>query len=235
MRPARWTYRALSCVISLFCCGTAVAVTTIDTTNGQWDRGSEAYIWGEGDQWVDATYGQTFTVNGPDTVLARFTFWVNDYYPISPDAPVDFGAYIAAWDGLRATGPVLYQSGRRTTTNNGGLFGEELFTFETGGVKLAAGMQYVAFLSASNYFDGVVSRGGVGGFAADSYSGGCFVTAHNGSDFSALFSQNWNLQGGAELAFTAELTPEPSVLALLIAGSGWWLARRARVRASIGR
>jgi hypothetical protein len=206
--------------------GPAGAVTIIDTTNGEWNEGSEAYLWGEGDQSVVETFGQTFTVNGPETILTRFTFWINDYYLIPPDAPIDFGAYIAAWNGARAIGPVLYQSGRRTTTNNHGRFGEELFTFETGGVPLAAGMQYVAFLSASEYFDGLASRGGVGGFTADSYSGGCFVSEDNGSDFSVLFSENWTTWNGSELAFQAELTPEPA--ALLLLGLGGLAVTRRR-------
>ena len=99
-----------------------------------------------------ATYGQTITVPAVDNVLDSFSFWLDD--TLNPDY-VDFAAYVMAWDGSKATGAVLWQSAMQTTTNNGGAGGFEQFTFNTGAVPLGGGGQYVLFLSASDYFDGL--------------------------------------------------------------------------------
>ncbi|HAG80980.1 MAG TPA: PEP-CTERM sorting domain-containing protein [Cyanobacteria bacterium UBA12227] len=190
----------------------AQADTVIDTTPS-WDGTSEITIFGEPDT---ATYGQTFTV-GSDNILNDFTFFLNDFS--DPDA-IDFAAYVMAWDGTKATGSILYQSGPQSTT---GASGMEQFTFNTGGISLTSGQKYVAFLSASNFFDGIDGLGSMGLPFSDVYAGGDFVYYNNGSDFSALTTNGWDCTecGFGDAAFKATFTsaqsvPEPaSVLGLL--------------------
>jgi hypothetical protein len=56
-----------------------------------------------------------------DNLLNSFTLWFDD--SIDPDYPeyTDFAAYVMAWDGAKAMGPVLWSSTPVSTTNNGGL------------------------------------------------------------------------------------------------------------------
>jgi hypothetical protein len=197
--------------------GTAQA-STIDTTP-TWN----------GTQFIDAmgepntaTYGQTFTV-GSDNVLNDFTFWLDDRDP----APVDFAGYLMAWDGVKATGNILYQSGKRSTAGNAGM---EPFTFNTGGTSLTSGQQYVAFLSASNFFDEIDSLANMGSLRSDVYAGGDFVYFNNSSSFSQLTTTNWDCTGGCfgDAAFVANFSsgsvqavPEPSSSLGLLAFGGF--------------
>lgn len=205
-------------MIALGVAGTAQAQTIIDTTPS-WNGTDYIAEFGEPNT---ATYGQTFTV-GSDNVLNDFTFWLNDYNG-QPDV-VDFAAYVTEWDGFKATGSILYQSGPQSTTKARGF---EQFTFNTGGIGLTSGKQYVAFLSASNFFDGIEGIAGLGvtGFQ-DVYSGGDFVFYNNGSDFSLLTQSTWEYIGGiggiGDSAFKASFSqaiasvPEPTTMLGILA------------------
>lgn len=188
-------------IIALGVAGTAQAQTVIDTTPS-WNGTDFISPFGE---FNTATYGQTFTV-GSDNVLNDFTFFLNDFDG-QPDV-VDFAAYVAEWDGFKATGPILYQSAPQSTTNAPGF---EQFTFNTGGISLTSGKQYVAFLSASNFFDGTTGLAGLGATGFQSvYSGGDFVFYNNGSDFSLLTQNTWDDVGGGffgDSAFKASFSP----------------------------
>lgn len=186
-----------------------------------------------------ATFGQTFTLTGPDSNLEHFSFRFND--SINPDF-VDFAAYIYAWDGSKAVGPQLFSSPALSSTNNHGSGGLEQFEFSTGGLPLLFGSQYVAFISASNYFDGArgTSRWEYSDY--DVYSGGSAAWHNNGGDFSKLTSEPWSSTapgnmggnaGGFDLWFIARFTsvpvdvPVPSSLALFGLGlAGITLFRR---------
>lgn len=61
-----------------------------------------------------ATYGQTFIPPSGEPVLHNFSFHLSDSMVFKPD-PLDFAFYVMAWAGDRATGPILYESGMRTT------------------------------------------------------------------------------------------------------------------------
>jgi hypothetical protein len=163
------------------------------------------------------TFGQTFTVVGTETQLNSFKFYLQDF--VNPDY-VDFAFYLAAWDGSKATGSLLYSSSMLSTTNNHGLNGYESFTVNTGGVQLTAGQQYVAFISASNFFDGSPGYARLGTVYTNSYSGGRLVRMNNNSNFGSLFTNNWFDTGsGHDLAFEASFSeptalPTPGTLAL---------------------
>lgn len=212
--------------IALGAAGTAQAGTMIDTTPN-WDGISSISSFGEA---ATATYGQTFTV-GNDNVLNDFTFWLNDY-----TGPINFAGYVAEWDGSKVSSPILYSSAKQSTTNAPGF---EQFTFNTGKLSLESGKQYVAFLSVSNFLDGILDYGKMGltGLFQDTYSGGGFVFFNNGSDFSSLSQQpwdnvTWNTDFG-DAAFKASFSksvPEPAstlgLFALGAIGAGSMLKRK---------
>jgi outer membrane autotransporter protein len=135
----------------------------------------------------DATYGQTFTAPSGARKLSSFAFFVDDNFP----PPVNFQGFVMAWDGLKATGPVLFQSGALSTTDNHGAGGfERINVTISQGVSLNPGASYVAFFSASNFLGPGDSRVGVESSGA--YPGGGFVFLNNGNNFNAVRTDNWD-------------------------------------------
>lgn len=229
----RRTRRWLACAATLALAPAQAVAGIIDTESG-WDHGYAVSSFGE--PWA-ATFGQTFTVTGPDTVLNSFSFWLNDFAH-NPDAPdaTEFAAYVMVWNrsAQHATGPILYHSSMRSTTNNFGLDGWEEFSFSTGDLSLTAGEHYVAFLSASNFFDGVNGQAAMGLLPDDAYGGGQFAYIFNGTDFSMLSSRSWSTwASGQDLAFRMTFSapanvPEPSSLVLLLTGGLFSMVRDRR-------
>ncbi len=169
-----------------------------------------------------ATYGQT--IKAPGSTLNSFSFWVDDYADNDNPDNVDFAGYVMAWDGSKATGSVLWNSSPMSTTNNGGLDGWEKFTFNTGSLAVNSGSQYVLFLSASNYFDGLNGRGMMAG-AGTAYADGSFVFMNNGSSFSDLttdvWSSSWDPDDLAfEATFGGTVVPLPGAVLLGVLGLG---------------
>jgi len=172
------------------------ALTYIDTTPS-WNGSSTISPIGEPNT---ATYGQTFTVPITDNILNSFSFILGpDFY--GGTAPMTFAGYVAQWDGSKATGPILYTSGTQTYTGPG----FTNYSFNTDNLSLTAGQQYVAFLSASNFFDGNTHLTYMAGTFSNPYSGGDFVYYNNGRDFSALTANSWTSTGGGfgDAVFTA--------------------------------
>lgn len=138
-----------------------------------------------------STFGQTFAAPAGMNTLDSFAFYVND-----GAGPVAFNAFIMQWSGLRATGPILFQSGVLTTTDNGGLDGfERIQVVIPGGLSLNSGTSYVAFFSTSLLYDGVGEDADLGAnFTADGsgYAGGRFVAADFLDDFSKHTGQDWD-------------------------------------------
>lgn len=167
-----------------------------------------------------ATYGQTFTV-GADRKLNSFSLWLDG----AVSAPVDFAGYLYKWDGYKATGSSLYASSAQKFTGAPYRTPQE-FSFTTGGITLETGSQYVAFLSASNFFDGVYSTATmpIAGYGADVNPGGTFVYYNNGSDFSKLTTYSWDKTYGTDDVWFAasfsptESVPEPGTVMLLGGG-----------------
>jgi uncharacterized protein (TIGR03382 family) len=202
----------------------AQATTVIDPA-ASWNHTDYMYYVGA---MVDESFGQTITVGTTDTRLTSCSFWVEDFWPVY-DSPMILSAYVMAWAGDHATGPVLYKSERRTTTNNGGRGGFELMTFNTGGIDLTPGGSYVVFLSASEYWDNIDRRGSTG-FTPDAYDGGCLVYLSSGNDFSRVTTRSWDVITDIDMAFTAilEPVPEPSPALLGVCGLAlaWAFSRR---------
>jgi hypothetical protein len=173
-----------------------LSIQTI-TTIPDWNGTSSISSFGEPNT---ATYGQTFTVPLDYVQLNSFSFLVDDF---SDPGPINFVAYIMAWDGFKATGDILYQSDPYTTAGSPEF---ETFIFSTGGLLLEAEQKYVAFLSASTQFDGVTGRGRMAIVSSNPYSGGEFVFINNGSDFNLLTSSNWASSLSIDSAFSMEFS-----------------------------
>ena len=138
----------------------------------------------------DATYGQTFTVPAGARTLSSFAFFVDDN--TNPD-PVKFQGFVMAWDGAKASGPVLYQSGTLTTTNNHGAGGFERINVNISqGLSVIPGMSYVAFFSATNFFAGMSGDARLGVESSGAYPGGGFVFLNNGNDFNLVTTADWD-------------------------------------------
>ncbi len=203
--------------------GVSHAVSIIDTTT-DWNGLESISPFGETDT---ATYGQTFTV-GTETTLYNFSFFLDGE---NDPGVVDFAGYVMEWNGSesKATGSILYQSGPLSTNAND--VGFEEFQFDTGGINLTQGKQYVAFLSASDFFDGTAGTSKVGARLTDVYDGGGFFYSNNENDFSLLTTNSWdfggeNVVGFSDLAFKAsfspsvEPVPEPvTILGTFVAGA----------------
>jgi hypothetical protein len=226
-----------ACLLLALAAGQARA-SWIDTTSG-WNHKSGVGPFGESTstaQFAAPTYGETFKVGKVDTQLDSFSFWVQDP---KKSGPINLEAMVMQWDGKKAVGPVLYESGKVTTTPKASF--QEL-TFKPSSLQLSPGKQYVALLTVSPFFDGGTHEarvGAVGGPTVVTKSQ--FVYINNGSDLSKLTSTNWHHgPSGHELAFRAHFsdppvnqTPAPSGLVLGLLGScgllAWgWRGRRKR-------
>jgi hypothetical protein len=222
------------CVIAWLGLGanTAHAAFIIDTSAG-WTGGGYQPL---GEQ----TFGQTFTVTG-ENVLVDFQFFL--FQPFDK-SPVTLRGYIMAWNGLRATGPILFESDPVTINNISGspTINYLPYTFSTGGLALDPGQKYVAFLSGATDYSGTSGEAAMGVNFSNSYSGGEFVFINNKYDFSRLSSptENWGVSTGEDAIFVANFqsAPAPSSLTLIAAGGVGWMfvgASRRLIRAVLGR
>lgn len=183
------------------------SATTYDTS-GSWNGGSVGMPFRLDNGF--ATRGQVITVPQVDTLLTHFSFWIYDYYSTWGPIPLSFGAYVAAWDGSKITGPILYSSGLRTTPV-GQPSGFTKHTFDTGGIELTPGGSYVLFVSLSEFSSGGVN--GSGGwatpFGVDAYPGGESVGMENETNFTALSTNAWIASPGSDLVFQASFVAGP--------------------------
>jgi len=150
--------------------------------------------------YVGSIYGQVVTVPAGDPYLNSFAFLVN-----MPSSIV-FRGMVYAWDGEKATGPNIYEGEPMTTSGSGAY---EEITFETGGVKLVPGQQYILFAEASSG-----PQNGVWGMVTTNpYGGGVLQYDNNAGDINDLLANPWDsvTQGQAtnDFAFRAVFTSEP--------------------------
>ena len=207
---------ALTFALTLSGAGAAVIDTTGSFSGNIWPFGTPN----------TATYGQTFTVSGPDTTLNSFSLY------LSGNFTQDVRGYIGTWDGSKV-GSILYTSGTVALTGPG----THELAFSTGGLSLSTGDNYVAFLSVS----GLPTQGGAGfsmPYGTDSIAGK-FVYLNNGTNFNLLTTSAWsqNHVGNNDVWFKAGFAsaanqiPEPTSLSLLAIGMVALLSRRKAVRA----
>jgi hypothetical protein len=167
-------------------------------------------------------YGQTVTVPATDTVLDSFTFYL--------DLPTNliFRGEVYAWNPNMldpnnpyamgsATGPALYESGQMHTTSYGSTL--QPFTFNTSGIPLTAGAQYVLFITtsrdyAANVAAGITSTGFAGYTPTDTYTGGDWVYLDDGGNTNLWTTVGWThpalfptVFSQDDLGFTATFSP----------------------------
>jgi hypothetical protein len=198
-------------LLALLCggLGQAKAGIVIDTTPNWSGQGITPF--GE----PNAAFGQTF--NAPASILSSFVLLVEYAGVSSPPPPLNFKAYVMAWGGSKATGPVLYESNLQTLQPDTGAF----LTFETGGIALTVGSEYVAFLDVPDQYYFVLAQAILGYVPAyiPSYAGGTAVFFGGGPGFGLLSTEDW-INPGGDLAFRADFTnvPEPASLTMLSMG-----------------
>lgn len=216
--------------------GRATAAQVVDSYTG-WNGSSTISPFGY-DNLGSATYGQTVTVpTGGDNVLEDFTFY------IQAASPLKFEGFVYAWDSANnhATGPALFTSAPVSLTASSTY---DPVTFNTGGLALTAGAQYVLFGSISNFYDNTQGSSNWAARFDGAYAGGKAVYAYNGGDFDALGTQSWSdfLPADYDMAFKATFdspggdvvpaVPEPASLfgAVVAVGAGMGCAWRRRKR-----
>jgi hypothetical protein len=194
-----------------------------------------------------ATFGQTVTVPAGDTSLDSFTFYVR-----LPTGLV-FRGEVYAWQATppsascldpsacgHATGTALWESGATQTTCNTpsppgpppcNKFGFEPITFNTGGIPVTPGAQYVLFATISKDYaaNGPPPTGGKGtgawGFipfsngnptnSGNAYQAGGLVFLNNGNDTSQwTTTTTWGNEDGIDFAFKASFSSPDNDLAL---------------------
>ncbi len=176
--------------------GALAASVTIDTT----PQNRSVIYFGVGGT-ATPTYGQTI-VSPTEQTLRSFTFLIQ-----LPTAVI-FRGEVYAWDGTKATGAALYQSGPRQTTDPA-VF--EAITFDTGGVALAAGASYV-LLATTLRDTSPAGRGAFGARGDNPYTGGTYVYQNNPSVLTPWDGTNGGVFGPAvDLAFVAVFDAKPTL------------------------
>jgi hypothetical protein len=191
---------ALTASFTLSVPGPALGATTIDTTGSGDGTTRICPVW-----YPDAgSSGQVVTVPPTDSVLDGFTFYMRNLRERA--VTLTFRGEVYAWDGAKATGPNLWESAPRTVTFSSSF---QAVAFNTGGVPLIAGQQYVLFASISKDYEqnAPFKVGCWGWLQEDVYEGGGFVLLIDFGDESLWTSTPWETREGGDLAFTASFSP----------------------------
>jgi hypothetical protein len=192
-------------LLGLSCASTPVAsaATSIDTT-GAWNGHTFVSPFGCPDT---ATFGQTITAPFGDTVLDSFSFYMQGFGGRDGDTLV-FRGEVYTWDGSRAIGPNVWEGAPGTLTLTSTA---QQVAFNTGGVQLVAGRQYVLFASISKDYE----QNAPGNFSdwaflgegptPNPYAGGRFVYLSDTGDESLWTNPlvSWGNFGDADGVFKA--------------------------------
>lgn len=168
---------------------TASAATVIDTRN---DAETETVApFGITDT---TNYGQVVTA--PEATLNSFSFRV-----LVPSTVVIRGE-VYAWDGTKATGPALYESAARTTSDASA----QDITFDTGAVPVNPGSQYVLFLTAAKDFEVSTGQGSVRRVPGTTYAGGAAVYLNSGTNEAQWTTTGWSVINVFDFQFRARFS-----------------------------
>lgn len=215
-------------IVAFVCPGSAAGdPIRIDTRGPDGPGPAAAGAFGEPNA---ATAGQTFLAPPLAAQLDRFTFFLayagDDGVVNPPAGPARFAGYVSAWDGTKASGPLLFASGEMQLTTVDTTFRPVMF--ETGGIPVTPGLSYIAFISASGFFDGLEDNTGRS-FEGDTYPGGVTVSLPNGNDFSQVFTTPWvNGLAPADMGFVAEFSPVPEPSTMMLVGTALAAAAASR-------
>ena len=165
-----------------------------------------------------ATFGETFSAPLTNTTLNDFSLFLN-----ASSSSGQLEGYVGTWTGSEA-GSILFTSSPVTVTG-----ASQELTFETGGLSLISGDEYVAFISISepNYssYSGIAMIPAA--YPGNLIPGGDLVFISNGSDTSLFTSGNgWGnfnyLPADAEFIadFSSGASPTPEPSSLLMLGTG---------------
>lgn len=158
---------------------------------------------------AQTTTGLVFTAPAGPIAITDFSFKL-----VRGFGTFGVSAHLYRWDGEKATGPSLFDSGSFDIP--GVSFSFENFKFNTGAVELSGGATYIAFITRSKYsqsggglFPGVLTANSPWAVSQYNFFG-------NVGDFDALLSTPWTQrQAPWKLAFEANFIPAPGAAGLL--------------------
>jgi hypothetical protein len=156
-------------------------------------------------------FGETIKVptNGDSRLLS---FGLSIAKP--PNAAFEATAELYAWDGTKASGPNLYQSPLTQLHDSfAGLTSSPPGSiFQTGGVDLKPGAEYVIFLNMTSPSGFYTSFVFVNGKFANGYPDGAFVSTS--PDPATWTTRNWGggLDGAYDIGFKATFTSPPAAI-----------------------